>query len=114
MQVRRKSGERVEALRQDPEGGIPNSRVPLDLRDDKLDLGFKKKDDEDSEPVGEPSFPVLDPHHEPSTQIRVFLIRPKMTNLSSLRASHLRDLIRISHQYKYLTHSLLRERGGGS
>ena len=67
-----KVGERVEALRQDPGEGIPNSQVPLDFGDDKLDLGFKKKDGEDSEPVDEPSFPVLDLYYEPSTQMSSF------------------------------------------
>jgi len=63
---------RVEALRQDPGEGIPNSQVPLDFGDDKLDLGFKKKDGQDSEPVDEPSFPALDLYYEPSTQMSSF------------------------------------------
>jgi len=65
--------ERIETLRQDLGEGIPNSQVPLDFGDDRLDLGFvKKKDDEDSEPIDEPSFPVLDLYYEPSTQMSSF------------------------------------------
>ena len=65
--------ERIEALRQDLGEGIPNSQVPLDFGDDRLDLGFvKKKDGEDSEPIDEPSFPVLDLYYEPSTQMSSF------------------------------------------
>ncbi|KAG0641221.1 hypothetical protein HOY80DRAFT_955655 [Tuber brumale] len=65
--------ERVEALRQDPGEGIPNSQGPLDFGDDILDLGFvEKKGDEDSEPVEEPSFPALDLYYEPSTQMSSF------------------------------------------
>ena len=64
--------ERIEALRQDLGEGIPNSQVPLDFGDDRLDLGFVKKKDEDSEPIDEPSFPVLDLYYEPSTQMSSF------------------------------------------
>ncbi|PUU83182.1 MRC1-like domain-domain-containing protein [Tuber borchii] len=65
--------ERLETLRQDLGEGIPNSQVPLDFGDDRLDLGFvKKKDGEDSKPIDEPSFPVLDLYYEPSTQMSSF------------------------------------------
>ena len=35
-------------------------------------MGFKRKNDEDSELVDEPWFPTLDPHYEPSTQMSSF------------------------------------------
>ncbi|KAG0130441.1 hypothetical protein HOY82DRAFT_562200 [Tuber indicum] len=65
--------ERVEALRQDPGEGIPNSQGPLDFGDDILDLGLvEKRGDKDSEPIEEPSFPALDLYYEPSTQMSSF------------------------------------------